>query len=99
MTLLLLHNAQVVAGNSTLQPGWILIEDQRIKEIGEGPQPTIADAVQIDCSGNTALPGFIDLHVHGAVGFDTMDATPEALQAMARFYASHGVTGFLATTM
>ncbi len=96
---LLLHNAHVIAGNSTLQPGWILINGQRIEEIGEGLPPTTGDAERIDCGGNTALPGFIDLHVHGAVGFDTMDATPEALYAMAHFYAAHGVTGFLATTM
>jgi N-acetylglucosamine-6-phosphate deacetylase len=41
----------------------------------------------------------IDLHVHGAAGYDTMDATPEALGAMARFFARHGVTGYLATTI
>ncbi|NOG50785.1 MAG: amidohydrolase family protein [Chloroflexi bacterium] len=38
------------------------------------------------------------MHVHGGMGCDTMDADPDALIAMARFYASHGVTGFLATT-
>lgn len=96
---LLLYNAQVITGQTTLRPGWILIEDNQITEIGEGPQPTIEDAEQIDCGGKTALPGFIDVHVHGAVGHDTMDATPDALNAMAHFYASHGVTGFLATTM
>jgi N-acetylglucosamine-6-phosphate deacetylase len=46
----------------------------------------------------TLIPGFIDVHVHGADGFDAMDAQPEALNNMARFYAQHGVTSFLATT-
>lgn len=50
----------------------------------------------IDCF---ILPGFIDLHVHGGAGYDTMDATDEALAAMAHFFAQHGVTAFLATTM
>ena len=97
MTRLLLHNANLPANG--WECGWILIEDKRIAQIGEGNAPTFDSATILDCGGNTALPGFIDLHVHGAVGRDTMDATPQALQDMARFYASHGVTGFLATTM
>jgi N-acetylglucosamine-6-phosphate deacetylase len=44
------------------------------------------------------LPGFIDLHVHGARGHEVMDASSSGLEEMARFYASHGVTSFLATT-
>jgi N-acetylglucosamine-6-phosphate deacetylase len=53
----------------------------------------------LDATGCTVLPGFMDVHVHGAAGRDTMDASQEALADMARFYARHGVTGFLATTM
>ena len=41
----------------------------------------------------------MDLHAHGALGCDTMDADPAALRQMAGYYAQHGVTGFLATTM
>ena len=53
----------------------------------------------LDATGCTVLPGFIDLHVHGAAGHDTMDATPAALTALATFFTQHGVTGFLPTTM
>ncbi len=45
------------------------------------------------------VPGFIDLHIHGANGFDVMDGTPEALWGMKKALAAEGVTGFLATTM
>ncbi len=44
------------------------------------------------------LPGFIDLHVHGGGGFDTMGAG-DALQHIARLHARHGTTALLATTM
>ena len=54
---------------------------------------------ELDATGCTLLPGLIDVHVHGAAGYDTMDASQEALQAMAAFFARHGVTAFLATTM
>jgi len=53
----------------------------------------------LDAQGCTILPGFIDVHVHGSAGFDTMDANSEALTTMARFFAQHGVTTFLPTTM
>ena len=44
-------------------------------------------------------PGFIDLHIHGANGFDVMDAKVESLCEISRALAAEGVTGFLATTM
>lgn len=53
----------------------------------------------LDATGCYVLPGFIDVHVHGGDGHDTMDATAEGLTAMAAFFARHGVTAFLATTM
>lgn len=45
------------------------------------------------------LPGFVDIHVHGAMGRDVMDSEPHGLLEMARFFAHHGVTSFMATTM
>ena len=44
------------------------------------------------------LPGFIDLHVHGAAGRDVMEGGDAALQ-VARKHAEHGTTALLATTM
>lgn len=45
------------------------------------------------------VPGFIDQHIHGAMGADAMDGTVEALSTIANAVASEGTTGFLATTM
>ena len=45
------------------------------------------------------VPGFIDMHIHGAGGFDVMDGTVEALEHISNTLAQEGVTGFLATTM
>lgn len=47
----------------------------------------------------TVVPGFIDLHIHGSDGFDTMDATSEALHGLASALPREGTTSFLATTM
>ncbi|MBE3563867.1 MAG: N-acetylglucosamine-6-phosphate deacetylase [Hydrogenibacillus schlegelii] len=46
-----------------------------------------------------AIPGMIDLHVHGADGADVMDGTPEALRTIARALLREGTTAFCATTM
>lgn len=45
------------------------------------------------------VPGFIDLHIHGANGYDVMDGTEEALAGISLALATEGVTGYLATTM
>jgi N-acetylglucosamine-6-phosphate deacetylase len=52
----------------------------------------------VDLSGNYLAPGFIDLHVHGALGRDTMEASPEAFQAICDYHASGGTTSLLLTT-
>ncbi len=52
-----------------------------------------------DAAGCYLMPGLLDLHTHGALGGDFSDGPSADLAAMARHYAAHGVTGFLATTM
>jgi N-acetylglucosamine-6-phosphate deacetylase len=63
------------------------------------PQKVLEDATVLDVRGRLVAPGLIDIHVHGSAGYDTMDATPQALHAMATFFAAHGVTSFLPTTV
>src|SRR5213082_3598394 len=52
----------------------------------------------IDLNGNYLAPGFIDLHVHGALGRDTMEASAEGFRAICDFHASGGTTSLLLTT-
>ena len=44
-------------------------------------------------------PGYVDLHIHGGAGYDVMDATAEALPAIERLLAQHGVTSYFPTTV
>lgn len=50
----------------------------------------------IDAGRKKAIPGLIDVHTHGCAGRDTMDAD---FEEMCRFYALHGTTSWLPTTM
>src|SRR5215212_6653912 len=52
----------------------------------------------IDLESNYLAPGFVDLHVHGALGSDTMDATFEAFEKVCRHHATGGTTSLLLTT-
>ncbi|MCC9076923.1 N-acetylglucosamine-6-phosphate deacetylase [Litorilinea aerophila] len=81
-------------------PGFVHIRQGQIVSVNvPGAAAPPRGVRRLNAEGCILLPGLIDVHVHGAMGHDTMDATPEALAAMARFFAAHGVTAFLATTM
>ncbi len=53
----------------------------------------------VDFPGAVLAPAFVDLHIHGAAGYDVMEGKPEGLRKMASFLARHGVGSFLATTV
>lgn len=98
---LLIYNANLLTPSGSLNPGWLLTAGKTIHALGAGTPPEIDDLQdprQIDAQGAAVMPGFIDLHVHGGYGHDTMDASLDGLRGMAHFYAQHGVTSFLATT-
>jgi N-acetylglucosamine-6-phosphate deacetylase len=98
---LLITHAQIYGLTEVWPTGWLLTEGQQIKQLGAGQPPEFPAGFiseQIDAGGFHLLPGFIDIHVHGGNGHELMDATPAGLQAMARFFAQHGVTSFLPTT-
>ena len=93
-------NGDILTWPGGLQRGGVLIESGVI--VAVGPQVAEAippDAQVINAADKIIAPGYIDIHVHGGAGYDTMDATPEALSAMAAFFAAHGVTSFLPTTV
>ncbi len=68
----------------------------RLRRTDEQTRTTSKDVVDLD--GNYLAPGFIDLHVHGALGRDTMDSSAEAFRTICDFHASGGTTSLLLTT-
>ncbi|HTE69798.1 MAG TPA: N-acetylglucosamine-6-phosphate deacetylase [Actinomycetes bacterium] len=98
---LLVTGARVLTPGGEWPRGWIAVRGRRIAAMGQGEPPpgTGAGADVLAADGLVAMPGFVDLHAHGAVGVDVMDADPDGLRRMARFFARHGVTAWLPTTM
>lgn len=90
---------RVVAADGVCEPGWLAADDERIVAYGSGAPPSrFRGYFHLDEPSATVLPGFVDVHVHGGVGCDTMDADANRLAAIARHLAAHGVTAFCATT-
>src|ERR1700752_4174809 len=92
MTRLLLKNAKVILPDRDVTAS-VLIADGNIAAIDND---TGADE-EMDLSDCTLLPGFIDVHIHGAVGVDVLDATTAELQSVSDYLASQGGTSWLPT--
>src|SRR6266478_6229923 len=75
----------------------VIVENGLIVDLlTDGKVPsTVANS--IDLNGLTLLPGFIDVHIHGAVGVDTMEASVDDLNRVALYLAANGVTAWLPT--
>lgn len=97
----LFHNVHLFSPTGVFEPGWLLAEGRAIAMMGSGNPPLTllnGEIEVIDGQGSNLLPGFMDIHVHGALGHEVMDATVDGLHTIARFLAQHGVTSFLAAT-
>ncbi|MBR8722083.1 N-acetylglucosamine-6-phosphate deacetylase [Fusobacterium necrophorum subsp. funduliforme] len=78
--------------------GDIRIKGSHISEIEENLVENEKEEV-LDLEGKLLIPGFIDVHIHGADGADAMDGSIESLQKISKYLASKGTTNFLATTL
>lgn len=93
----------IIAGGNVILPDRVkkcdvLIENGMISDVGTlGEIPPDADI--IDAGGMYVSPGFVEIHAHGGGGFDFMDSTVGAFEAIARVHLSHGTTSIAPTTV
>ncbi len=100
MSTILLHVARALTPATEILGAGILIRNGVIEAIGPRQGMRLpSGAAEISASGQTAIPGFIDVHIHGAGGHDVMEGTERAMSAVAKRLARHGTTSFLATTV
>ena len=97
MSSLLLTHARVVSPDLDLEEGCILIRNGRIVAVSTAADFE-ADEV-VDLSGRMVMPGFFDIHCHGADGHDVCDNTTESIRHIARRKLQEGVTTWLPTTL
>jgi N-acetylglucosamine-6-phosphate deacetylase len=83
-----------------IRDGVVIVDGSRISAVGARNEVSVpTQAKRVEARGITLVPGFVDVHVHGAGGHDVMEATPVALDAVAAALARGGTTSFLATTV
>ena len=98
-----MENACYITGAEVLTQGRlarldITVEDGRVVRLSSAHDNPGALPV-IDAAGLRVLPGFIDVHTHGAAGVDVNAADVEGLRKIGRFFASQGVTGWLCSIL
>ena len=100
MTTILLHTGKAITPNAEISDAGILIRDGVIEAVGARADVSLpAGAIEIKATDQTAVPGFIDVHIHGAGGRDVMEGSDEALSTVARTVAKRGTTSMVATTV
>ncbi|MGH9678926.1 MAG: N-acetylglucosamine-6-phosphate deacetylase, partial [Candidatus Acidiferrales bacterium] len=78
----------------------IVVQGSKILAVGpSGGIVLPRGAREIAGPGKIVVPGFVDVHIHGAGGYDVMAGNAEALEMIAATVARHGTTSFVATTV
>ena len=78
----------------------VLVDEGRVLEISaRSSRPLPAGVSLSDFGDGVMAPGYVDLHIHGSAGYDVMDDAAEALPAIERLLARHGVTSYFPTTV
>ncbi|WP_031542392.1 N-acetylglucosamine-6-phosphate deacetylase [Mesoplasma photuris] len=87
---MLLKNAKIVLENKIIENGYLIIEDKKIKTIGEGT----TDQEGTDLKGKIVMPGFIDCHVHGGYGVDFEVGDLNRFDTFAKNVSQEGITRY-----
>lgn len=98
MTAVLIRNVRLISEDE-LETGSILVRNGRIESVNYGDDCMATADAEIDGNGQILIPGMIDVHIHGAEGFDMMDGTLRSVEAVSRVCAATGCTSFLATSV
>jgi N-acetylglucosamine-6-phosphate deacetylase len=98
---MILKNGKIFGENGQFKNGYIVVQEGRIQkvELEEGYEKNRQDEEIIDADGLYVIPGFVDIHFHGCVGYDFCDGTKEAFDAITKYQAENGVTSISPATM
>lgn len=100
MSTFLIHAGRAFTPAAEISDAGILVRDGVIEEVGPRAGMTLPEgAREVPATEETAVPGFVDVHIHGAGGRDVMEGSQEALRAVTRMVLRHGTTSMLATTV
>jgi len=100
MSTILIHVGRALTSTVEIADASILIREDVIEAIGPRSGMSLpAGAEEIRATDKTAIPGFLDVHIHGAGGHDVMEGNAAALRAVTRKVSEYGTTSIVATTV
>ncbi len=78
----------------------VFVDGGVIVEVGSRPSREVPRGCRlVDFGDGILAPGFVDIHIHGGAGHDVMESEPDALSAVERLLAQHGVSSYFPTTV
>ena len=95
----IIRNAHVISPDVDIENAVVVLEGGRIKSVGRKDVKAKAGDTVVDVKGQYLMPGFIDVHTHGALTYDFCDADPQAVFKLAEAKLAEGVTTVLPTTL
>ena len=97
---MIIDNVKVYTEEKTFVKGGIMLDGDKIQRVyAEEEKPQFGEKEVLDGEGAYAIPGLIDLHFHGFKGDDFCDGNEEAIERIAQYEASIGVTAIAPATM
>ena len=100
VTRTLIENSRIWQGDHFISGHTLIIADGIIRDLRPASEvEALPGDRRMNGGGGYAIPGFVDLHVHGSNDYDVMDASQASLQGLCDFLVRQGVTSFLGTTM
>jgi len=100
MTTTAIYASRILTPQEDISDGVIIVEGSQITGVGHRDEIRVPPgATDFVATGMTVVPGFVDLHIHGAGGHDVMEADARSLDRIASTVARHGTTSMLATTV
>src|ERR1700691_1744832 len=95
-----IHAGRILTPDEEISDGVIIVEGSRITGVGHRDEMRVpTGATDYVAAGLTVVPGFVDLHIHGAGGHDVMEGDARALDCLTSTVARHGTTSIVATTV
>ena len=97
---IVIHAGRAFTPFEEISDAVIVVQGSKISAVGQRGKVDLPRGVrELNASGRTVVPGFVDVHIHGAGGHDVMEGTREALEIISATVAAHGTTSLVATTV
>ncbi len=100
MTVQAILASRAITPSKEIANAVVIVDRGKIVAMGSADEVEIpSGAIRRDARGLTIVPGFVDVHIHGAGGRDVMEGSPEALATVTETVARRGTTSLVATTV